>query len=172
MTISEAIENRRSIRRYKPDDVPQPVLEKVLNAARLAPSSCNRQARKFIVVRDKDTKSRLANASPYRFPGPKEKLNAEADCKFEKAPVVIVACSLVQDAYMRYFGSEDEDFVIFSNVIREKAEPEYWDEFVEHSRSHTGEYENIGTYDLAMALDHLSLAAVGEGLGTCWIGGI
>ena len=26
--------------------------------------------------------------------------------------------------------------------------------------------------DLAMALDHLSLAAVGEGLGTCWIGGI
>ena len=172
MTIYEAIEKRRSIRRYKPDDVPQAVLEKVLNAARLAPSGCNRQARKFIVVRDKETKSKLANASPYRFPSPKEKLDTEADSKFEEAPVVIVGCCLVQDADMRYFGSKDEDFIIFSNVAQEKGEPGYWDEYVEHSSSHTGEYESGGIYDLAMALDHLSLAAVGEGLGTCWIGGI
>jgi len=34
-----------------------------------------------------------------------------------------------------------------------------------------GGYGNSVEIDLAIALDHLSIAAVGEGLGTCWIGG-
>lgn len=45
-----AIINRRSIRKYKPDNVPQPVIEEIINAGMLAPSSKNRQPWKFIVA--------------------------------------------------------------------------------------------------------------------------
>jgi nitroreductase len=35
---------------------------------------------------------------------------------------------------------------------------------------HMGGYGNSADVDVAIALDHLTLAAVAEGLGTCWIG--
>ena len=71
---------------------------------------------------------------------------------------------------MRYFGVEDEEPIMFSNRGRETGTPDYWNEYVEHSKHHVGEYESMGIWDLAIALDHLSLAALEEGLGTCWIG--
>lgn len=46
----KAIENRRSIRKYKPDEVPREAIEEILQAGILAPSSKNRQPWKFIVV--------------------------------------------------------------------------------------------------------------------------
>lgn len=89
-----------------------------------------------------------------------------------KAPIVIVACNLVREANMRYFGLGDEAPMAWTNKGRPAGATRYWEEYVEHSRSHQGEYESMGVWDLAIALDHLSLAAVGEGLGTCWVGGI
>ena len=44
-------EKRRSVRAYKPDDVPEELLQTVLEAGRLAPSACNKQPWRFIVVR-------------------------------------------------------------------------------------------------------------------------
>ena len=43
LTVEEAIARRRSIRRFKPDPVPPDLVDKVLEAARLAPSGSNRQ---------------------------------------------------------------------------------------------------------------------------------
>jgi len=51
MDIFEAIEARRSIRRFKSADVPQEVLEQILKAATLAPSGKNKQPWKFYIVR-------------------------------------------------------------------------------------------------------------------------
>lgn len=51
MKVYEAIEQRRSIRKFKPDPVPQELLEKVLTAATLAPSGKNKQPWKFYVIR-------------------------------------------------------------------------------------------------------------------------
>lgn len=45
-----AILNRRSIRKYKSDPVPKEIVEEIIQAGRLAPSSKNRQPWKFIVV--------------------------------------------------------------------------------------------------------------------------
>lgn len=70
MTVYEAIESRRSIRRYKPDEVPQAVLERLLDAARLAPSACAREARKLIVVRDSETRQKVATACAGRLATP------------------------------------------------------------------------------------------------------
>ena len=44
---------RRSVRRYKPDPVPEEHLRRILDAARSAPTSGNQQPWKFLVVRDR-----------------------------------------------------------------------------------------------------------------------
>lgn len=63
MDVLRTIENRRSIRKYKPASIPDDDLKKILEAARLAPSAGNRQPWRFIVVRDNELKRRLAEAS-------------------------------------------------------------------------------------------------------------
>ncbi len=52
MDLQKAIENRRSIRKYKSNDVSDDVIKELLNAARLAPSAKNRQPWKFYIARD------------------------------------------------------------------------------------------------------------------------
>ncbi|MEM2935797.1 MAG: nitroreductase family protein [Candidatus Bathyarchaeia archaeon] len=76
MEFMDVVRRRRSIRRYKPDPVPDQVLEQVLEAARLAPSAGNRQPWHFIVVKDPETRQRLGIAS-----------------WAAEAPVVIVGCA-------------------------------------------------------------------------------
>ena len=120
MNVMEAIKARRSIRSYKDKGIEEDKLERVLDAGRLAPSANNRQEWKFIVVKDGETRKKLAVGSRnQKFVG--------------EAPVVIAACS-VETEHVMSCGQ-------LSYPI-----------------------------DLAIAVDHMTLAAVEEGLGTCWIG--
>lgn len=63
MDLFEAIEKRRSIRKFKPEPVAKEDLEKILEAGRLAPSGGNRQPWYFVVVRDRETKKTLSLAA-------------------------------------------------------------------------------------------------------------
>ncbi len=63
MNVHEAIRLRSSVRDYLPTPVPETSLMKVLEAARLAPSSSNRQEWRFVVVRDDDRRRRLSEAA-------------------------------------------------------------------------------------------------------------
>jgi len=58
----EAVETRRTIRDFLPDSVPQEVLDRCLDAARLAPSSSNLQPWEFVIIRDPEVRRR-ANAA-------------------------------------------------------------------------------------------------------------
>jgi nitroreductase len=79
MDVSTAISQRKSMRAYKETDVEEDKLKKILEAARLSPSASNRQKWKFIVVKNKETRKKLAIAAfDQSFIG--------------DAPVVIVAC--------------------------------------------------------------------------------
>jgi nitroreductase/NAD-dependent dihydropyrimidine dehydrogenase PreA subunit len=51
--VERTIMERRSVRNFKPDPVPEPLLRRVLEAGRFAPSGGNCQPWKFIVVTDK-----------------------------------------------------------------------------------------------------------------------
>lgn len=119
MNIFEAIQTRRSVRSYKPEDVPEEKVKKVLEAARLAPSAHNAQDWKFVVVKDAKKRKQLSRAAGQSF--------------IAEAPIIIVAVGL------------EPNHILSSEV------PAY-------------------AVDLAIALDHITLAAVEEGLGTCWIG--
>ena len=66
MDIFEAIRNRRSIRKY--DDakqVPKELIEKVVDAARWAPSAGNHQPIEVVVVSDQKKREKMAEISGY-----------------------------------------------------------------------------------------------------------
>ncbi len=88
MELDEAIRKRRSIRTYKPQDVPDEVVEKLIEAASLAPSAGNIQPWKFVVARKPEVKKKLAEAADQAF--------------IEEAPVVIVVCANEKRAEMGY----------------------------------------------------------------------
>ncbi|KPJ62380.1 nitroreductase [candidate division KD3-62 bacterium DG_56] len=78
MEFMEVVRRRRSIRKYRPDPVPEELITSVLEAARLAPSWANTQCWKFVVVTDHETRRALAQAG--------NKWIADV-------PVIIVACA-------------------------------------------------------------------------------
>jgi len=77
LSVKEAIEVRRSIRHFRPDEVPDKLIEQMLEGARLAPSGSNIQPWRFLVIRDKEVKKELRRIClEQRF--------------MEEAPVVII----------------------------------------------------------------------------------
>jgi nitroreductase len=80
MDVLEAIKGRRSIRAFKSQNVPDEIVEKLIEAARWAPSAGNIQPWEFIIVRKPEIKRQLAEAA----------LNQTF---IEEAPVVIVVCA-------------------------------------------------------------------------------
>ncbi|MEW6377883.1 MAG: nitroreductase family protein [Thermodesulfobacteriota bacterium] len=83
MDLMEAIKGRRSIRKYKPDSVPEEALQKIMEAVRWSPSWANTQCWEVIIVRDPNMKSALANTLPKTNP---------ALSSMTEAPLVIVLC--------------------------------------------------------------------------------
>jgi nitroreductase len=122
MDVLEAIKIRRSVREYSSRPIPPDVLERMRQALRYAPSACNLQPWRFIIVSDAELRQKVARA-------------ANDQLWMADAPVTVVGCGLLDEAYTGMGG-----------------------------------HGNSVDVDLAIALDHLTLAAVAEGLGTCWIG--
>lgn len=61
----DAIENlltRRSIRKFKTDEVPRDLLEKIIECAKASPTGMNKQERLFTVVTKEEDIQRLASA--------------------------------------------------------------------------------------------------------------
>lgn len=78
----ELILRRQSERKYKENPVEQEKLDRVLEAARMAPSACNAQPWKFVVATEKEVLSQLADAASAKLLG----MNTFVD----QAPVMIV----------------------------------------------------------------------------------
>ena len=120
MEVYKAITARKSVRLFKDKDVPEDIILKLLEAARLAPSASNRQEWRLVIVRDAAIRKKLALAAKgQKFVG--------------QAPVVLVCCA------------ETDGHVMTCGQL-------------------------CYPIDLAITIDHITLCAVAEGLGTCWIG--
>jgi nitroreductase len=59
MNVYEAAIHRRTIRKFKQVPIEDDILERLVNAARLAPSASNLQPLKYAIVTDKDTLGRI-----------------------------------------------------------------------------------------------------------------
>ena len=64
--LLELMKTRRSIRRYKDKDVPDDLLEKIMEAGRWAPSGLNNQPWRFAVVKGPEVKNEIAAQTRYR----------------------------------------------------------------------------------------------------------
>ena len=122
MNIHEAIKNRRSVREFSTRPIPEVSVARLRDALRFAPSACNLQPWRFVLVSDPHLRDQVAK-------------EANEQLFIAKAPLLVVACGFPNLAYQ-----------------------------------HMGGHGNSVDIDVAIALDHLTLAAVAEGLGTCWIG--
>ena len=89
MELLEAIKGRRSIRAFKPQDVPDETVEKLIDAASYAPSAGNIQPWVFVIAKKGETKKKLARA-------------AFNQAFVEEAPVVIVVCADENRSSTRY----------------------------------------------------------------------
>lgn len=122
MQVFDAIRYRRSVRKYNSQPIPDDVMDRMLESMRLAPSACNYQPWRFIVVQNEEIRKAVAQASHNQM-------------FMAEAPAIIVAVGFPEKAYKKMGGSG-----------------------------------NSVDIDIAIALDHLMLAAAAEELGTCWIG--
>lgn len=113
MSLLDIIKSRKSIRRYKEDPIPEDVLLRVLEAARLAPSGKNLQPWKFIIVGDDAGKKALAEASRGQF-------------FMAGAPFIIAACGCPEMSYQRqgnYMQSWPIDVTIaFQHLVLQAEE--------------------------------------------------
>jgi nitroreductase len=110
MDLFEVIQNRRSIRRFKPTPVPDEDIARILDAGRLAPSANNTQPWSFIVIKDRAVLKQMADAvrtmMDAMLPFAEDKkqtqqLIAYKDTYytfFEHAPLVIAVCMEAHDA--------------------------------------------------------------------------
>ncbi len=159
LSVLEAIKKRRSIRKFAPDDVPDEIIEQLLDAARLAPSSGNSQPWRFLVVRDKEHQkelSRICRNQPF----------------IQRAPVVIAFFGdlhryspevrrqtyrgLVEAGALAEEALDIERRIGTANVIRSSISNEYALSSIK-----------ANTY---IAIEHLVLMATAMGLVTCWVG--
>ncbi len=90
MDFSELIRQRYSVRAYKPAPVESEKLEQVLEAARLAPSACNRQPFQLIVIETAGREAELKRVYHRSW--------------FHQAPLVIAAVGLPGEAWSRRDG--------------------------------------------------------------------
>ncbi len=99
MDVFEAIKGRRSVREFESTPVKEKDLEKILDAARWAPSAGHCQPLELVVVKDQAQKERLARA-------------ALGQTFIAEAPVAIVVCANVARTSRRYGRRGEELYCI------------------------------------------------------------
>ncbi len=96
MSVFDVVQQRSSCRAYSDRPVPRAALERCLEAARLAPSACNSQPWKFIIVDEPAQRARLADAA---FSG------AYSMCAFAKTAPVLVVIETLRSTYTARLGA-------------------------------------------------------------------
>lgn len=142
MDLYEAIKGRRSIRRFKPDSVPEDVLARILEMAIWAPSGMNLQNWHFVVITG-DQKQALVEISSKGY----DYIEPVLREVFAEKPGVV---EFTKKFFKRLGGAP---VIVFAYYAPTRERPE----------------TSIQT--VAAAIQNLLLAAHAEGLGACWMTG-
>lgn len=114
MEFTDLIHSRESIRNYDPNkSVPKEILEKILDAGRIAPSAANHQPWKFLVISSPDILEKVRACYNREW--------------FKEAPLLIIVAGLKNDAWKRSydgFNTIETDVAIAMTHIILAAENE------------------------------------------------
>ncbi|MGI6712371.1 MAG: nitroreductase family protein [Bacillota bacterium] len=153
MELSEALRSRRSIRKFKPDPVPDSDIKELLEAARLAPSGVNLQPWRFVVIKTPEARAKINECTPIPF--------------VAKAPVIIACCVDTQSfSTVDHRVKELKESGAFLGTPLNDLESE--DILKSKSMDEAAARSFLGL-NAAISIDHLTLKAVDLGLGTCWV---
>ena len=149
MSIAAFIEQRRSIRAFRPDPVDRRLLDDLVEAACLAPAPHHSRPWRFVVIDSDAGKQALADGMGARWrvdlegdavdPARIDELATASHTKLTTAPALVLAC-LTWDGLDRY---PDE--------TRQRAE---W---------------GMALLSLGAAVENLMLGAADAGLASCWV---
>lgn len=161
MELQEAIEGRRSIRRYTDEDVPNEDITKIIRAAGLAPSAGNQQMWHFLVVKNKKVIEEMKQAvlaateEMMQWPEAAEYGSSIRALRgyatfFADAPVVI---AVLTKPYVTPLDSEllPRRGLSFQEIHSLRGDP--------------------GRQSIGAAIQNLLLTAHSLGYGTCWMTG-
>jgi nitroreductase len=142
MELAQAIRERRSVRKYRPDPVPRETLEHILELATWAPSGMNRQPWHFIVVRGEkaeELRSIFSEAG--------EDMRPRLEARFPDRPKIVESTL----EFFRTYGGAQVFILAYAGASTSSG----WD-----------------TNSTAVAVQNLLLAAHEAGLGATWTDGI
>jgi nitroreductase len=154
--ILDVLTSRKSIRRYKPDPVPDEMIDKILEAARWAPTGENYQPWRFIVIRDQETRNKIGDLSKL---GSGKRMTAwycmgTMQKRFEKIEDPQKRAEVLRFMYSGEVSEFSKQAPVIIAVIGDLK---------------------IGSvdvpYDLCAAAENILLEAHSLGLGACWVHG-
>lgn len=151
------VRSRRSVRRLKPDPIPDEYVQKILEAGRWAMSGANGQPWEFIVVKDPETRKKIVDA----WLEARSELAAIEETRFEE---------LRHRQFIRPQGLPGwKDAPVIIVVIGDRRTLQAT---VLSTNFVPGEGGAGGLYykNMANATQNLHLAAAALGLGSAWIG--
>jgi len=152
MDFSEVIAARRSIRKFRPGEISEDTVKKLVDAARLAPSGSNLQPARFIIAKSPEAKADVARCTPYKF--------------VRQAGVIFVCCADLTVITAREVRvSELFKEGAFDGVEMDMSDPAAVAPAMDENMIQA--YLSLNT---AIAIEHVVLKAVDLQLGSCWIG--
>ncbi len=153
MELLEVIQNRRSIRKFKPDEVPEEYIHQLIEAGKLAPSGTNLQPARYIVIKSEEARTKLKDCTPLPF--------------VSAAPAIIACCvdtnSITSTGERMKELKEAEAFVY---TPLNNADENYNKGKQSIDTASLKAYLNL---NVAIAIDHITLRATDLGLGSCWV---
>lgn len=151
MDFMEVIRQRRSIRSFKTDPIPDSVISNIIEAGRLSPSPGNGQNWYFGVVTDKSQREKLAHA-------------AGEQMWILSAPCIITICTKID---WNISTLPEDDFGLEVNKVR------FSPDFIKYLQNYSNQ-KVVSTlfFNGASAIpgEQMFLAATYHGLGACWVG--
>lgn len=152
----DAIRKRRAIRKFKPDPVPREHFDRILEAARLAPSGVNSQPWKFRVVTGPAEKKKVYEASKNQH-------------HIDQAPAVIVICADTL-AYHRGLKTRFKELLDNGVITQDDLNNMGMGSLVtDDEKKELERFVVSASFNTAIATEHMALMAAELGLGTCWI---
>lgn len=150
--LEKILRQRRSVRQYETDAVPDALIVRLVEAAILAPSAGNRQDWEFTVVTSSDKKESMAHAVQDTW----SRLLSDSD--------IGGAAEGFQDYAKHFDWFAQAPVVIAVSVKRPES-------FLSALLGEAAGAVQGGTVSAAMASQNLMLAAAAMGLGTCCLTG-
>ena len=153
MELLDAMNERRSIRKFKLDSIPDALVTKLIEAAQLAPSGSNIQPTRFVVIKSAEVRAQLSEATPLPF--------------VSQAPIVIACCVDLES--LNDMSTRARELIEAGAFVDTPLDKMDLKSYAKRKPMEPAAAEAYLRLNAAIALDHLTLRAVDLGLGTCWV---